>query len=76
MAGLPKLTWREYKRVSTFRKQRGAGATKGTVESSVVVAELVGTVLWMAWELDRGGRAGGTAATKRVPVAAEEATTE
>ena len=48
-AGLSELTWREYRRV--FRKQRRA-----TVESSIVVAELVGTVLWMAWELGAQGK--------------------
>ena len=68
MAGLSKLTWREYRRV--FRKQRRA--TRGAVESSVVVAELVGTLLWMAWELGRGRRAKEAAVANKV--AAGEAT--
>ena len=45
MAGLSKLTWRGFRRV--FRKQRRA--TRGAVGSSVVVAELVGAVMWMGW---------------------------
>ena len=62
MAGLSELTWRGYRRV--FRKQRRA--TRGAVKGSVVVAELVGTVMWMAWELGRGRRAKEAAATKEV----------
>ena len=64
MAGLSKLTWRGFRRV--FRKQRRA--TRGAVGSSVVVAELVGAVMWMGWQLGWGRRAQEAAAAKEVAV--------
>ena len=44
------LSWRRFRRV--FRKKRRAVVT---VEGLVLAVELVGTVLWMAWESAREG---------------------